>query len=98
MFLNIRVIPSARLDRLEEVLVVTKIQEKLPDTKDLGPIRASDILSERLPGVPADAQSVRRGRATRPDAGEWTAAQSCAASSARGRQATAAEPGTPSEC
>src|SRR5271157_4020175 len=53
LFLNIRVIPSARLDRLEEVLVVTKIQEKLPDAKDLGPIRASDILSERLPGLPA---------------------------------------------
>jgi len=52
LFLNIRVIPSARLDRLEEVLVVTKIQEKLPDATDLGPIRASDILSERLPGVP----------------------------------------------
>jgi len=52
LFLNIRVIPSARLDRLEEVLVVTKIEEKLPDAKDLGPIRASDILSERLPGVP----------------------------------------------
>ena len=52
LFLNIRVIPSARLDRLEEVLVITKVQEKLPDTKDLGPIRASDILSERLPGVP----------------------------------------------
>ena len=53
LFLNIRVIPSARLERLEEVLVVTKIEEKLPDTKDLGPIRASDILSQRLPGVPA---------------------------------------------
>jgi len=52
LFLNIRVIPSARLDRLEEVLVVTKIEEKLPDTKDLGPIRASDILSQRLPGLP----------------------------------------------
>jgi rod shape-determining protein MreC len=52
LFLNIRVIPSARLDRLEEVLVVTKIQDKLPDATDLGPIRASDILSERLPGVP----------------------------------------------
>ncbi len=52
LFLNIRVIPSARLNRLEEVLVITKIQDKLPDTSDLGPIRASDILSERLPGVP----------------------------------------------
>jgi rod shape-determining protein MreC len=52
LFLNIRVIPAARLDRLEEVLVITKVQERAPDTTDLGPIRASDILSERLPGVP----------------------------------------------
>jgi rod shape-determining protein MreC len=51
-FLNIRVIPSARLDRLEEVLVVTKITEKMPDAKDLGPLRASDILAERLPTIP----------------------------------------------
>ncbi len=52
LFLNIRVLPSSRLDGLEEVLVVTKITEKMPDTKDLGPLRASDILAERLPGVP----------------------------------------------
>jgi rod shape-determining protein MreC len=52
LFLNIRVIPSSRLDQLEEVLVVTKITEKMPDAKDLGPLRASDILAERLPGVP----------------------------------------------
>ena len=63
LFLNIRVIPSARLDRLEEVLVVTKIQEKLPDTKDLGPIRASDILSERLPGLPATPDASAAGTA-----------------------------------
>jgi rod shape-determining protein MreC len=49
LFLNIRIMPAARLDRLEEVLVVTKITEKPPDTKDLGPIRAADILAERLP-------------------------------------------------
>ncbi|HZD31694.1 MAG TPA: rod shape-determining protein MreC [Candidatus Angelobacter sp.] len=52
LFLNIRVIPSARLDRLEEVLIITDIQDKLPDTKEFEPIRASDILSQRLPGVP----------------------------------------------
>jgi rod shape-determining protein MreC len=52
LFLNIRVVPAARLDRLEEVLVVTKITEKMPDTEDLGPVRASDILAERLPTVP----------------------------------------------
>ncbi len=58
LFLNIRVLPSSRLDGLEEVLVVTKITEKMPDTKDLGPLRASDILAERLPGVPKSATSV----------------------------------------
>ena len=52
LFLNIRVIPSSRLDQLEEVLVVTKITEKMPDAKDLAPIRASDILADRLPTVP----------------------------------------------
>lgn len=58
LFLNIRVIPAARLDQLEEVLVVTKMVEKPPDTKDLGPIRASDILAERLPSVPTKTPAV----------------------------------------
>ncbi len=69
LFLNIRVIPSARLDHLEEVLVITKIQDKLPDTKDLGPIRASDILSQRLPGVPVAAGVDAAGNATAPTGG-----------------------------
>ncbi len=43
LFLSIRVQPSAQLDRLEDVLVVTKVTEQPPDVKDLGPIRASDI-------------------------------------------------------
>src|SRR5512146_719654 len=56
LFLNIRVTPAADLNRLEEVLVVTKIVEKAPDPNDLsGPIRASDILAERLPSVPEKA-------------------------------------------
>jgi rod shape-determining protein MreC len=64
LFLNIRVIPSSRLDKLEEVLVITKVEYKLPDTKDLGPIRASDILSERLPGLPATQTVDAAGKAT----------------------------------
>jgi rod shape-determining protein MreC len=52
LFLNIRVVPAARLDQIEEVLVVTRITEKMPDAKDLAPIRAADILAERLPTVP----------------------------------------------
>jgi rod shape-determining protein MreC len=55
LFLNIRVTPTAQLNQVEEVLVVTKITEKMPDAKDLGPLRASDILAERLPSVPKAA-------------------------------------------
>lgn len=53
MFLSVRVRPSADLNRLEEVLVITETDKREPDTKDLGPIRAADILAERLPSVPA---------------------------------------------
>ena len=89
LFLNIRVIPSARLDRLEEVLVVTKIQEKLPDAKDLGPIRASDILSERLPGVPVAPNVDAAGNLVNP---AGTTANPAPSNAAAG--ATAAKPGT----
>ncbi len=53
MFLNIRVVPAANLSKIEEVLVVTKIVER-PRTEDEtnGPVKASDILAERLPTVP----------------------------------------------
>ena len=52
LFLNVGVTPSASLGRLEEVLVITKVTEKEADTTGLGPIRASDILAQRLPSVP----------------------------------------------
>lgn len=71
LFLNIRVIPSARLDQVEEVLVVTKITERMPDTKDLGPLRASDILAERLPTVPNKAEVDAAGNA-KPGSGTST--------------------------
>src|SRR6516164_1129923 len=56
LFLSIRVSPSSQLDRLEEVLVVTKVMEKPPDVHDLGPIRVSDILAQRLPTLPDKPQ------------------------------------------
>ncbi len=52
LFLNIRVRPAANLSRLEEVLVVTKIEEKEVTPAETGPVRAADILSQRLPSVP----------------------------------------------
>jgi len=70
IFLNIRIKPAANLNRLEEVLVVTEILTQEPDTRDLGPIRAADILAARLPSVPqpttppADGTAVAPGTAT----------------------------------
>jgi rod shape-determining protein MreC len=52
LFLNIRVKPAANLSKLEEVLVVTKIEEKTATPSETGPVRAVDILAQRLPSVP----------------------------------------------
>lgn len=82
LFLNIRVIPSAHLDELEDVLVVTKITEKMPDTKDLGPLRASDILAERLPSVPNKADVDAAGNAKPATPGAAGSAQPAAAGAA----------------
>lgn len=51
-FLNIRIKPSANLGRLEEVLVITKKEEKEPSLTENVPARAVDILAQRLPSVP----------------------------------------------
>jgi rod shape-determining protein MreC len=52
-FLNVEVKPAAQLNRLEEVLVITKIVEKAPEVNDQSaPLRAVDILAQRLPSVP----------------------------------------------
>ena len=51
-FLNIHVKPAANLSKLEEVLIVTKIDERQSQPDPTGPSRAADILAERLPTVP----------------------------------------------
>lgn len=52
-FLNIKVKPAAELGKLEEVLVITELVEKSPAQTVEGttPVRASDVLAERLPSV-----------------------------------------------
>jgi rod shape-determining protein MreC len=53
LFLNIRVKPAADLSRLEEVLVITQQEEKGPAMAGGAlPMRAADILAQRLPSVP----------------------------------------------
>jgi rod shape-determining protein MreC len=51
LFLNIRVRPSAPINRLEEVLVITQVELRHSDAVTSNPVRAIDILAERLPTV-----------------------------------------------
>lgn len=55
LFLSIRVKPTANLNRLEEVLVITKMSERDVEPPTEGPKRAADILAQRLPSVPVKA-------------------------------------------
>src|SRR5271165_2889522 len=57
LFLNIRVRPAADLSKLEEVLVVTKIDERQAEPEQTGTARAVDILAERLPTVPSKPET-----------------------------------------
>jgi rod shape-determining protein MreC len=63
LFLNIRVRPAADLSRLEEVLVVTKIDERQAEPDQAGAARAIDILAERLPTVPPKPENAAKGAA-----------------------------------
>jgi rod shape-determining protein MreC len=51
-FLKIRARPTANLNKLEEVLVITQQENKTPVVDTSVPMRAVDILSRRLPSVP----------------------------------------------
>jgi rod shape-determining protein MreC len=50
-FLHIRIRPAARLDRIEEVLVITKVVEMDRPALPEAPMRAAEILAQRLPTV-----------------------------------------------
>jgi rod shape-determining protein MreC len=76
-FLNIKVKPAANLSKLEEVLVITKNEEKQPSlasTEDAAPVRAVDVLAQRLPSVPdkpkvdtITGKPVETGNSAKPD-------------------------------
>src|SRR5205823_2267065 len=51
LFWNIGIKPAADLDRLEEVLVVTRMQGPQMESAEAPPVRAADVLAQRLPGV-----------------------------------------------
>jgi rod shape-determining protein MreC len=64
LFLNIRVRPAADLSKLEEVLVVTKIDERQAQPDQTGAARAVDILAERLPSVPPKPETAEKATGT----------------------------------
>ncbi len=67
LFLSIHVKPTADLNRLEEVLVVTDKQEHQPVAENGTRIRAADILAQRLPSVP-DKPAPVTGASVKPQA------------------------------
>jgi len=52
--------PQADLSRLEEVLVVTKIDERQAQPEQVGGARAIDILAARLPSVPSKPENTEK--------------------------------------
>lgn len=51
-FMVVRVKPAANLDKVDEVLVITQVSEKEPQYPEgPNPLRAADILAQRLPTV-----------------------------------------------
>lgn len=57
LFLEVQIQPAVKLNRLEEVLIVTEQKQRDPDVTGLGPIRAIDLISQRLPGLPQGGQA-----------------------------------------
>ncbi|HEY1264036.1 MAG TPA: rod shape-determining protein MreC [Terriglobales bacterium] len=51
-FIVINVKPSVSLSKLEEVLVITQKEQRVPAVADSHPVRAADLLARRLPSVP----------------------------------------------
>jgi rod shape-determining protein MreC len=68
LFLNIRVRPAADLSKLEEVLVVTKIDERQTEPDQGSAARAVDILAERLPTVPRKVETPQKDGTAPPTA------------------------------
>ena len=61
IFFNIELNPAANLGRLEEVLVITKLDDRSPKFDTAGPVRAADVRADRLPIVPPAPRSDANG-------------------------------------
>ena len=79
LFLKIHVRLSANLSKVEEVLVITKVDEREPTEAEAhGPVRAIDILANRLPSVPVKPQSDQTANPEKSPSGNASATASTA--------------------
>jgi rod shape-determining protein MreC len=88
-FLDIRITPAADLNKLEEALVVTKQEEKVPSVADMGDERASDILARRLPMVPTQPATTTAHQASVSIANAATGSSSSASNAPKQAQTAA---------
>jgi rod shape-determining protein MreC len=97
LFLNIRVRPAANLNKLEEVLVVTKIDERQAEPDRTGAARAVDILAERLPGVPSKPENPEKDAAgtAAPGTGATTTGATTTGATTTGAQTSPGSDGKP---
>jgi rod shape-determining protein MreC len=58
-FLSVRIKPAANLNRLEEVLIVTKIVEQAPEAVPSEQRRASEFLSQKVPNAKPDDNAAK---------------------------------------
>lgn len=94
-FLVVTVKPAADLDRLEEVLVVTKIaQDGFSQNAETGNVRAADILSERLPSVPKPDEAKKAAAKSGSSSTASPAATAHSGTAAPAHAAATAEPKT----
>jgi rod shape-determining protein MreC len=93
LFLNIRVRPAADLSKLEEVLVVTKIDERQTEPAQGSAARAVDILAERLPTVPRKVETAQKDGSATPTV--LTGAPKAGGTQSVPRQSVPQTPGAP---
>ena len=80
LFYNIRLKPAAKLNRLEEVLVITEVRGTEGETTEAStPVRASDILAERLPKFTRKPPELQPPKSASIAAGQNPAATSASA-------------------
>jgi rod shape-determining protein MreC len=93
LFLNIKIKPAANLSKLEEVLVLVEKQERQAVAEEKR-VRASDILSQRLPSVPEKpplAQAATPGTSAATAAGVSSAAKPKSSAAMSGSNAPTAK-------